>query len=77
MADEKVGEDPMKLLLMVLGGMALLVFFWFMSGAYKNADLRGIFLAPPAPIGPGGAYGPQIGNPSNTSGQTDASTNNQ
>jgi hypothetical protein len=43
--------------------MAALIILWFLSGAYKNADLRGIFLAPPAPVGPGGAYGPQIGQP--------------
>lgn len=59
MADEKPKTDPAKLLMAVLGAMALLIFFWFASGAYKNADLRGIFLAPPAPLGPGGSYGPQ------------------
>ncbi|HVU79975.1 MAG TPA: hypothetical protein VHD37_01270 [Candidatus Paceibacterota bacterium] len=68
-------EDPMQLLVMVLGAMALLVFFWFASGAYKNADLRGIFIAPPAPIGPGGSYGPQIGHPSSLSPQQDDATN--
>jgi hypothetical protein len=60
MADEPKA-DPMHMLLAVIGVMAALIILWFLSGAYKNADLRGIFLAPPAPVGPGGAYGPQIG----------------
>ncbi len=59
MADEKEKGSPMKMLWTVLGAMAILVVLWFASGAYKNADLRGIFLAPPAPVGPGGAYGPK------------------
>jgi hypothetical protein len=71
MADEKSPNEPMKLLMLVVGGMAILIFLWFSSGAYKNADLKGIFLAPPAPLGPGGGYGPQIGHPAG-----DASSNN-
>lgn len=59
MADEKEKGDPMQMLWLVLGVMVILIALWFASGAYKNADLKGIFLAPPAPIGPGGAYGPQ------------------
>ncbi len=62
MADEPKG-DPMQMLLAVLGIMAILVILWFASGAYKKADLRGLFLAPPPPVGPGGAYGPQVGKP--------------
>ncbi len=53
----------MQLLLMVVGGMAVLIFLWFMAGGPGKADLRGLFLAPPAPLGPGDAYGPQIGQP--------------
>lgn len=49
---------------MVIAGVVILVGLWFASGAYKNADLRGIFLAPPAPLGTGGAYGPQVGTTS-------------
>lgn len=57
MADEKTEKgDPMQMLWMVLGVMAILVFLWFASGAYKNADIKGLFLAPPAPLGPGGSY---------------------
>lgn len=62
MAEEPKGS-PLQLLYMVLGAMGILIFLWFASGAYKNADLKGIFLAPPAPLGPGGGYGPQIGKP--------------
>jgi len=65
MAEEKKedGGDPMDMLWWVLGIMAIIIFFWFATGAYKNTDLRGVFLAPPAPLGPGDAYGPQIGEP--------------
>jgi hypothetical protein len=63
MADEPKGEDPMATLLLVLAGMGVLVFLWFASGAYKNADVKGLFIAPPPPVGPGGSYGPQIGQP--------------
>lgn len=43
----------------ILGALlAGLIFIWFYTGGYKNADLRGIFLAPPAPVGSGEAYGP-------------------
>ena len=64
MADEKPKkDDPMQMLLMVLGFLAVLIFLWFYTGAYKNADLRGVFISPPPPVGPGGAYGPQIGKP--------------
>ncbi len=63
MADEKPKGDPMQLLLMVVGALAVLIFLWFANGGYKKADLRGIFLAPPVPLGPGNAYGPQVGQP--------------
>lgn len=74
MAD-KPPADPKKLLIEVLVAIGILVFLWFMSGAYKNADLRGVFLAPPAPLGPGGAYGPQIGQPSDSAQTAPATTN--
>lgn len=65
MAEEKGdGGGPIQMLWMVIGFMAVLIFLWFYSGAYKDADLRGIFLAPPAPLGPGDAYGPQVGTES-------------
>ncbi len=59
MADEKKPSGgPMDMVWWVLGMLAILIFFWFYTGAYKNADLKGIFLAPPAPVGPGGSYNP-------------------
>lgn len=67
MADDehkKEGGGPMQMLWTVLICMGILVFLWFYTGAYKNADLTGVFLAPPAPLGPGGAYGPQVGTTS-------------
>lgn len=42
----------------LLGLFALLVFAWFYTGGPEKTDLRGIFLAPPAPVGSGEAYGP-------------------
>jgi hypothetical protein len=56
MADEPKGGGPMELLWMVLGALALLIALWFYSGAYKNADIKGLFLSPPPPVGPGGSY---------------------
>jgi len=53
----------MKLLWMVVGFMAVLIFLWFETGGYKNADLNGIFINPLAPLGPGTSYGPQPGTP--------------
>lgn len=47
--------------LSVLGFIAIIIILWFANGGPQRADLRGIFLAPPAPLGPGNAYGPQIG----------------
>jgi hypothetical protein len=64
MAEEKKeAADPMKMLWLVVGAMAILAGLWFASGAYKNADVRGLFISPPPPVGPGGSYGPQIGKP--------------
>lgn len=60
MADEKgpnVAEDA----LFFVGFMVVLVVLWYFAGGPGKADLRGLFLAPPAPLGTGEAYGPQIG----------------
>lgn len=64
MAEEEKKGSSTQMLWTVIICMAILVFLWFYTGAYKNADLGGIFLAPPAPLGPGGAYGPQVGTTS-------------
>jgi len=42
-----------------------LIALWWVQGGPEKADLRGIFLAPPPPIGTGDAYGPQIGTTTN------------
>lgn len=56
--------------LFFFGMLAILVVVWFLSGGPGRADLRGIFIAPPAPIGSGDAYGPQVGEPAPGSPQS-------
>ena len=61
MADEPGhGTTDVEMLIFVFGGFAVLVALWLFTGGAKHADLRGIFLNPPAPLGNGSAYGPQI-----------------
>jgi hypothetical protein len=61
MADENGGGvSDIEMLIFVFGGFAVLVALWFWVGGPKHADLRGIFLNPPAPINNGNAYGPEI-----------------
>ena len=60
MADEAPPGSPWENFLLIFGGIAVLAVLWVAQGA-RGADLRGIFLHPPAPVGQGGAYGPQIG----------------
>ena len=57
MADEPA-PDPLKNLYFFLSILVLLVILWYASGGPSRADLRGIFLNPPPPVGNGGAYGP-------------------
>lgn len=63
MAEEKKeeGQTAGQAALSILGIIAILVILWFANGGPERADLRGLFIAPPPPMGPGGAYGPQIG----------------
>ena len=62
--DKKKAETtPGQAALSLFGIIVLLVILWFANGGPSKADLRGLFLAPPAPVGPGNAYGPQIGRP--------------
>lgn len=65
MADEekKPGETAGQAALSILGIIAILIVLWFANGGPQKADLRGMFIAPPAPVGPGNAYGPQVGQP--------------
>ncbi|MDE2071385.1 MAG: hypothetical protein KGI70_01465 [Patescibacteria group bacterium] len=70
MADEKdEGTHPFTHFLWVLGAFAALVVLWLYAGGPGKADLRGLFLAPPPPVGSGGAYGPQLGTTTDYSNQ--------
>lgn len=67
MADDKGGgESPFEILWWFGGLLGALIFLWWWQGGAERADLRGIFLAPPPPIGSGDAYGPQFGTPTTT-----------
>ncbi len=47
-------------LIFVVVGLVLLVVLWYANGGPGKADLRGIFLQPPQPLGGGNAYGPDF-----------------
>jgi hypothetical protein len=57
-ADDQEDTDPMKMVYFVAGIFIVAIFLWYMSGGADRADLRGILLSPPAPLGTGEAYGP-------------------
>lgn len=65
MAEEKKEHDAIKDFWMVLIAFAALVALWFYMGGANFADLRGIFLSPPQPVGSGEAYGPQYDTSTN------------
>ncbi len=69
MADEhgSGGGSALEDLIFVVGFIVVLVVLWVYTGGPSRADLRGIFIHPPAPVGQGGAYGPQIGTLSTSS----------
>jgi len=54
----------------VVVGLVILVVLWYANGGPQKADLRGVFLQPPAPLGGGNAYGPDF-----ASSTTDYSNN--
>ena len=56
------GGGAMGTAVFVFGGFILLVIVWYLSGGAERADLRGIFLQPPTPLGGGDAYGPEFGS---------------
>ncbi len=71
MADEGGGGvGEMEMLIFVFGGFAVLAALWYLTGGPQKADLKGLFLSPPAPLGTGSSYGPQFGNSSDTGGGT-------
>jgi hypothetical protein len=43
------------------GVLAILIGVWYFAGGPGRADLKGLFLAPPQPLGSGEAYGPTFG----------------
>ena len=61
MADEPTKGNPEEDALWFFGILAILVVLWYFAGGPGKADLRGLFLAPPQPLGSGEAYGPQLG----------------
>jgi hypothetical protein len=61
MADKEPKSDPHQILWLVGGTLAVLIFLWFATGAYKTTDVKGLFIAPLPPVGSGESYGPQIG----------------
>ena len=63
MADKEPEESPYTMVWFVVGGLAILIALWWIQGGPERADLRGIFLSPPPPIGTGESYGPQVGEP--------------
>lgn len=62
MADEPKGSTPTDDALWFFGVLAILVVLWYFAGGPGKADLRGLFLAPPEPVGSGEAYGPTFGD---------------
>ncbi len=65
--DHKSGGGPLEDAIFIIGVIVVLVVQWVYTGGPSRADLRGIFIHPPAPVGQGGAYGPQIGKISTSS----------
>lgn len=59
--DKKEGMSAGTEALLFVAGLAALAALWWWSGGPGRADLRGIFLQPPAPVGSGDAYGPGLG----------------
>ena len=61
MADEPKGPSVTEEAFMFFGALSVLIVLWYFAGGPGKADLRGLFLAPPQPLGSGDAYGPQLG----------------
>lgn len=67
MADDHAsGPGPMGDVIFIVSVIGILTVLWFATGARKAADVRGIFIHPPPPVGAGGSYGPQLGTTSAT-----------
>lgn len=61
MADKEEERSAGMEALMLLGALGVLIALWYFAGGPGKADLRGLFLSPPQPLGTGEAYGPQFG----------------
>jgi hypothetical protein len=60
--EQKGGSGPLGDALFILGLIVVLAVLWFATGSHNGAEVKGIFLHPPPPVGQGGAYGPTIGS---------------
>jgi hypothetical protein len=63
MAEEGGGHHPIQDVLFIVGLLLVLIVLWFVNGGPERADLKGIFLEPPPPLGTGESYGPEFGEP--------------
>lgn len=70
MADAPKGPTPTEDALWFFGILAALIVLWYFAGGPGKADLRGLFLSPPAPLGNGEAYGPQLNGTENSTTTT-------
>lgn len=60
------GGNPTADAFWFFGVLVILIGLWYFSGGPGKADLRGLFLSPPEPLGSGEAYGPQFGESTTT-----------
>jgi hypothetical protein len=70
MADAPSGGGPAEDAFFIIGILIVLFVIWIARGGYNAQNLRGIFLAPPPPLGTGNSYGPQLQTASTTNQQT-------
>lgn len=58
MSDAPAKGSPTDDALWFLAMLAILVGLWYFAGGPGKADLKGLFLSAPEPLGTGEAYGP-------------------
>ncbi len=74
MADEKPKGNPVGDLFFILAIIVVLIVLWFATGGPERANLKGIFLSPPPPLGTGESYGPGSETPENKTSTTSTPT---